>query len=95
MATVDEIRAKYTCDDVGNVQQLEAKWNALCKKAKSTLVPWPQNPKIKHLEPSVRQELQKFYEQTKASVDAINKLVRKMENTTIDYGRGYSLRAVV
>lgn len=93
--TVDEIKQKYACDAVGDAQQLESKWNALCKKAKSTLVSWPQNPKIKHLEPSVRQELQKFYEQTKASVDAINKLVRKMENTTIDYGRGHSLRAVV
>ena len=95
MATVDEIRAKYTCDDVGDAQQLEAKWNALCKKAKSTLVSMPLNPKIKSLEPSVRQELQKFYDQTKASVEAINKLVRKMENTTIEYGRGRGLRAVV
>ena len=93
--TVDEIKQKYACDAVGDAQQLEAKSNALCKKAKSTLVSWPQNPKMKHLDPSVRQEMQKFYEQTKASVDAINKLVRKMENTTIDYGRGRGLRAVV
>lgn len=93
--TLEEIRKKYTCDSAGDAQQLEAKWNALCKKAKSTLVPFPMNPKIKRLDPSVRQELQKFYEQTKASVEAVNKLVRKMENTTIDYGRGHALRAVV
>ena len=95
MATLDEIRAKYTCDSAGDAQQLEAKWNALCKKAKSTLVPSQLSPQIKKLDPSVRQEMQKFYEQTKASVDAINKLVRKMENTTIEYGRGRGLRAVV
>ena len=93
--TIDEIKQKYSCDAVVEASQLEAKWNALCKKAKSTLVPMASNPKIKSLDPSVRQELQKFYEQTKSSVEATNKLIRKMENTTIDYGRGHALRAVI
>ena len=95
MSTIEEIKAKYCADDASYAASVESKWNALCKKAKSTLVSMPQNPKIKHLEPSVRQELQKFYDQTKASVEAINKLVRKMENTTIEYGRGRGLRAIV
>ena len=76
--TVDEIRKKYTCDAGGVASQIEAKWNSLMRKAKASLKPNPYIPKKKDIDPAIKQELQKLYDQTKADAEELKHLAIKM-----------------
>ena len=83
MATVDEIRAKYTCDDSGYVSQIESKWNNLISKAKKSLKPDPYMPRKKIIDTAIRQELQNLFERTKSEAEELKKLSNKMSFTDI------------
>ena len=83
MATVDEIRAKYTCDSSGMTANVEAKWNSLLRKAKASLKPSSFFPKEMVIDPTIKQELQKLYDQTKTDAEELKRLVIKMGDTAI------------
>lgn len=88
MTTVDEIKAKYTCDSSGVSSQVEARWNSLLRKAKASLKPSVLNPKFKRIDPTIKQELQKLYDQTKTDLEELKRLVVKMGDSELG---GYRL----